>query len=202
MERGELEKASYHLGEALCEAEAIGHTYNIANSCQNFCQMYNLSGEWEKAISFGERSIQVYQELGARQELATVYTLMGRAALGLCKISEAESWAQRAQAMHMEIVEESHQTDNDTQGRHLRLVGMIHAERNELRKAQQALEKSCAVFSRLGNRIEFARSIAVLSRIDHQIGNAQRSAQLHQKAREIFSQFGATLDLARLQEIS
>jgi tetratricopeptide (TPR) repeat protein len=200
MDRGELEQAEFHLQEALCEAESIGHNYTIANCCQNFCQLYNLSHSWEKALSFGERSLKIYEELGARQELATVYTLMGIAQLGLNQVDEAENWAQRAQELHAAADEESPQADTENYGRNLRLIGQIHLARNELEKAQAALEESSAVFNRLNNRIEFARSIAILASVDGHLGDSQRAATLRQKAQETFKRLGATLDLSRMEE--
>jgi tetratricopeptide (TPR) repeat protein len=75
----------------------------IGNNYYNMTRIYNNLGRWDSAYYYGEKAKKIFIDRGATRELAYTLSHVGRAAMGLGKIAEAEAAGMRSYEMNKEL---------------------------------------------------------------------------------------------------
>ena len=198
LDRGEVEAAESHLKESLVKARQIGHNYIIAMTLMYFSRLHVILENWQVGLDFARQSQKIFDEIGARDELVDVFTLVATAYLGLGSLQEAEFWAERAGELLPKDEQGGFSVRTDEGGRALRLMGEICRLQGEFKQADRLLLTSAYLFNRMGNSLEEARTMISQARLSAELDDQTGARVILNEARLIFHQLGAKLDLQKV----
>lgn len=200
LDRGDLESAKKHLEESLAKAKQIGHSFITGTAHMYMGRLYLLTEDWRKSIEFSSLSLQTFQEIGAKDELADVYNNISQAWLGLHDLEQAEKWAEKALLLLKEKDNGGTLSITDDRGRALRLLGEIAYLHGIYPRAEKLLKESRSVFITINDQLEEGRTIVSMAHLQAARKDKAGSRILLNEARVIFRQLGAQLDLKRLNQ--
>ncbi len=197
IDKGDLEQAEHHLEQCLSNACDIGHSYLEGAARLQLSRYWLAARDWEKAINYCDRSLVIYNEIGAQESFVDLYWCKGEAYLGLGEIDKVEKSSQTA----LEII------DKAPAGRYaleearvVRLQGQVAFRRGDLNAARELLNKSMEKFVSLGNKLEIGRATVILAKLIREQGDIVGARVQANEARLIFRSLGAQLDLKELKE--
>ncbi|MGE5224473.1 MAG: tetratricopeptide repeat protein [Omnitrophica WOR_2 bacterium] len=200
LDRGDLESAEKHLEESLAKAKQIGHSFIIGTAQKYMGRLYLLTEDWGKSIEFSSLSLQTFQGIGAKDELADVYNNISQAWLGMNDLEQAEKWAEKALLLLKEKDHGEILPVTDDRGRALRLLGQIAYLHGIYPRAEKLLKESRNIFININDQLEEGRTIVSMARLQAARKDKPGSRVLFNEARVIFRQLGAQLDLKRLSQ--
>jgi class 3 adenylate cyclase/tetratricopeptide (TPR) repeat protein len=199
IDRGYLDEARKYLEEALVQAEQIGHNSQIAISNQNLSLLYSTLGEWSSALEYSCRSETIFKSLGEKADLADVYVNQGVIYLGLREPQKAAHCAEQALAL---LAEFAPNQEIDVKATALRLLGDTHLAARDIESAQELYQQAERIFASSGNRLELGRLQVRLARLAALQPNREVTLVCISKAKDLFQQLGARLDLQKLETFS
>lgn len=195
MDRGNLEDSERHFQHALEMAGQIGHLYHVSLARLHLSLLNLYAGNWHKVLDYAQSSLRGFQELRVTEHLIDLTMLFGWAYLGLGDEGHLEDALNR-----LDDLMEQAGGPSESEGRAMRLKGVIARRRGDLDQAKDALEKSISVFTQLGSQIEKARSLVELGCVCQLAGES--SVEKFNEAKRIFEQTGAKFDLEKLNKIT
>ncbi len=201
LDRGNIDEARKRLEDILGTAQSIGHLYTIGLAQLHLSLLYLTVEEWQKALDYSLNSLQNFREIGVHDSLVDVYLNAGQACLGMGDLDAAQKWVEEARLLLDPGGGQRDLEPTEQVGRADRLMGTIAMKRNHFEEAALLVSKSATIFTRIGNRFEHARSLAVMADLAAARGDQERAHSLIADARLIFKKLGASLDLQRLDKI-
>lgn len=195
MDRGNLADSERHFQQALEMAGQIGHLYHVSLARLHLSLLNLYAGHWHKVLDYAQMSLRGFQELRVKEHLLDLTMLFGWAYLGLGDEGHLEDALNRLDDLMQQAGGPS-----ESEGRAMRLKGVIARRRGKLDQAKDALERSISIFTQLGSQIERARSLVELGSVYRLAG--EPSAEKFSEAKRIFEHTGANFDLEKLNKIT
>lgn len=200
-DKGELEEARTYLEEGLQEALQIGHSFLVGMGYHHLSRNRVTAKEWNKSLEFGNQALEVFSEIGAKENLISVYISVGEAWLGASDVEEAK----RAGETALKLLEESGiklETPTNEYGRICHLMGKIALIEGDIESAGQNLRNSATQFSLVGNQLELGRALVSMAVLAQARSDRSAFRRHLNEARMIFLQLGANLDLETVDHLS
>lgn len=200
--RGDTGEALQYMKNALDTAEQIGHQFHIGIIYLYFCRLFVSMEEWQSAIGYGNKSLQILSEIGAMDDLINVYTYLGIANLGMRNLEQASEWVIKALDLSNQLANGRSTTPDEKKGLIYRLKGEIALEKGDLDEAEKWLRQSKQLFEALNNQFEQTRSSVSLARLAIKRRQFANARLLLSEARLIFRQLGAAQELNHVDALS
>lgn len=197
IDRGELNEAEKYLLESLRRADAIGHSFLKGAAYLNLSRYWLACKDWDAAIASAQNSQQIFNTIGAQDDLAATWWCLGEAYLGQHNLEMAQEACQQALSF-LEGRSTKVLMPSQERGQLLRLLGKIARERGQLDSARQYFDESLAQFKGLDNQLEIARTYVEIGRGSRLLGKMLEAKTFLEAGEEIFEQFGAGLDLSEI----
>ena len=191
-EWGEAERA---IQEALNIWMRTGY---VLGQAYGSCVMGNLNvhrKEPENALSYLNRSLALFKELGAQGFLPTIYRLMAEAYFLQRDLEQAEAYCQQALALAEELEMAQDQAVI------LRLAGRLCMEQGDLAQAQDKLEQSVTILRGMNVPYEQALSLYERARLRKHQGQDKLADQDLIQAISIFESLQAKVALKTAQDL-
>jgi tetratricopeptide (TPR) repeat protein len=198
-DKGNLEIARKHIEISRETAKRIGHTYLEGASNLQFALYLIAAKKWKEALKYCDLSELIFQKLDALDNLVDLLWIRGKSWLGLGELDKAE-----------DVVKVAFTTINKLgtkaliptleQGRIQRLRGNLSVEKGEYENADRILKECVEYFSSLDNQIELGRTYADCMRLDKLRNDMEGAKRHYMRARTIFNQLGAMLDVRELSQ--
>ncbi len=197
-EKGELDEARRLLDGALRTAQGIGHAFLEALAYQALAYCALAGQRWQEARDFAARAEPIFREMGFAENAIDVQLMKGQAAVAVGDLGAAQA--------ALEEIERWLQERGDDPGALLQqaragcLRGRVLRAAGSPEEARQALEYCAERFQELDSRLDLGRALADLALLSQQTGDDADAGRYASQARAIFAQFGAQLDLQRIEE--
>jgi class 3 adenylate cyclase/tetratricopeptide (TPR) repeat protein len=191
-EWGEAERA---IQEALDIWMRTGY---ILGQAYGSCVMGNLNvqrEEPEDALSYLNRSLDLFTELGAQGFLPAIYRLLAEAYFLQGDLEQAEAYCQKA----LDLAEQLEMSQD--QAVILRLAGRLCMEQGDLAQAQDKLEQSVTILGDMNVPYEQALSLCERARLRKHQGQANLAGQDLIQAISIFESLQAKVALKTAQDL-
>ncbi|MBN1976460.1 MAG: tetratricopeptide repeat protein [Anaerolineae bacterium] len=200
-DRGEWGQAENNLARSLEIAQRIAHPYDLAQAHVNLGRLYILQERWEECGRHLTMAVPLFMEVGARADLdlSETYCLQSALHLAQDRIDDAWLWADRCGDL-LRKATGSEEGDSLEWGRYERLMGRIAITGSDLEAADRHLRRSAVIFQGHGSKLETGRTIywgGQLSLAQHE---TEKALQEFDKARQIFEQLGAVVDLRQVEQ--
>ncbi|MBM9505244.1 AfsR/SARP family transcriptional regulator [Actinacidiphila acididurans] len=182
---GRLADCERHLTVAYRHFEEVGDGQGRAAMLTNLAGMHRIKGEYDRALEYGRRSLELHRELGEGDRVATVLGNLGDAHLGAGDLTAAETcyrqalaaWRERGSLVNSARMLTSLGETLRAQGRHCEAI--------------KALEETLALLDRLGDRATAADVLEILGRTHEERGDTATARACWEEA----------LDLARAHRL-
>ncbi len=200
-DRGNIPEAQKHFEESLSLAQQIGHRHLEGTMTHHFSRMFLSLEDWQQALDYANRSLVILKEVGDIENLVDVYVHMGQANLGLGNNEAAQHWGQEALQLFCRMEGSKAPAQAENRGRALRLLGEVAQRNDECDRAAALLQESADIFFTIGDQLEQGRAALALARLAICQGEAALGQQHLEKARKIFHNLGANLDLQQADQL-
>lgn len=197
IDRGELDEAERYLLESLRRADAIGHSFLKGTTYLYLSRYWLARKDWESALASANNSLEIFNAIGAQDNLLSAWWCLGEAYLGQKELDAAQENCQRALGL-LDLRGTKNLVPTQERGQLLRLLGKIARERDQLDLARQYMEQSLGQFKALNDQLEVARTYVEIARTEKLTGQILEVKTFLELGQEIFEQFGAGLDLAEI----
>jgi tetratricopeptide (TPR) repeat protein len=187
---GEAERAFRH---ALEIWERTGYALGQAYGSSNMGAVLTRQSMPEEALTYLQRSQELFDELGARGFLAIVHRRQAAAYLALGDLDAAEELGLRSLELAREL------SMSQEEGAALRVLGEIYREKGQLPQAEEHLERSAEIFREAGVQYEEARALYQLALVWFESEEYDRILPALDRAIEQFVILGAKVDLERAE---
>jgi predicted ATPase/class 3 adenylate cyclase len=201
LDSGNVPEATLQLQKAAATAGQIGHTYHVGLAYLYLARVSILVENWQDALDFGNRSLQILEEIGAQDDLVIANTYLGMAYLGLGDLEQAILVSDKAYKLCFQS-EAGPAAPDENRGWVLRLLGEVALAQQDYPRSEELLQQSIKVFETIHNPLELGRSYVSLARLAHASQNYEQVQKFLWQAREIFNQLGAGLETDKLQALS
>jgi tetratricopeptide (TPR) repeat protein len=201
IDRDHFDEAETHLQAALDRARQIGHSYQMGLAYLHLTLLCVTSGEWQRALDYGEQSLVLFNNIGVREHLLGLHAILGLAWLGQGSLEKAEESGQLAEAIYTELGGEASGRVDDY-ARLVFLQAEIASVRSEDDKAALLYQKSVTLFEQTGDRLQSGRSLLRLSGVLARSRRIEEARECFGQARSILEQAGSSRDLQRLSEMA
>jgi len=195
--RGELDEAEKFLNEALELARRIGYISLIREVRKKIGELYFARQQWDRAIEILADVAPTFEELGANDQLLSVYRLLGEAALEKGDSDQVMRWVTKLDEVTANYEKSQTELPALQRGEILRFRGMLAIQRREWDQAKHHLEQSEAVFRRLRSRLYVGRTLYQLGCLTAAQDRPQDACKHFSDAVAIFEEIGARLDAQR-----
>lgn len=204
LDRGSLSEAEQHFKDALDLASEIGHSYYVCLSRMNLALQGMYSGCWDTSLAYAQESLKGFQELSVQENQLDLYWVIGTAYRGLNDTANLDETLGKIGELLAEEAEAragKGSRPSDGEGRVLRLFARVARDRGRQQEARDCLERSAAIFEKVGNRMEHSRTQMELAGLMAAGGEKASARALLTEARGVFTAMGARLELERLKGI-
>jgi tetratricopeptide (TPR) repeat protein len=103
MQRGALDEAVACHRRAIEEFERVGHVGGTAQSYANLAWALSETGEFEEALTYCQKALDLARSIGHSLVVADVTDTMGSVKLGQGDYPAAGEWAENAARLYLEI---------------------------------------------------------------------------------------------------
>ncbi|MBX7219790.1 MAG: sigma 54-interacting transcriptional regulator [Blastocatellia bacterium] len=156
-------------------------------------QVYHLDGRTELALKTVRSALQQSTKKADIQDIYRCHLCLGEIHYSLESYDQAEEY--------LELAKEQIKPSQDltASGHVQRLEGLLAAARGRYAEAQQHVEASVTIFSRLEDRYRLTLSHFALAKILVGLGELEKGRTLAQNAAKVFAEIGASLDLSLVE---
>ena len=198
IDRGYTDDARQYLEEALNQAEQIGYYFHIGLSNHHMGVLFNVLGEWQSALEYGLRSETIFKKLDEKTTLVDVFVNLGSIYLGLHDPQKATQYGEQALELFDEFTAEA---ETEIKGCALRLLGDIALVTENYDEAEKQYRQAELIFNTADNRLEIGRLLMSMARLTAKTSNHKFSKSYLLRAKILFEQLGARLDLHKLDAL-
>jgi tetratricopeptide (TPR) repeat protein len=199
LDRGDFKAAEANLLKGAAAAEGIGHRFYLGLAWIYLGRLRTAQGQSAQAEQLLTDSLQIFEELGAQDNLIDTNYYLGENCFAAGDLSQALEYTRRADEI-MSNADGDERSSSVQRGRILRLYGAIARLSGEVDRAQTLLRESVEIFNASSERLEGARTAFEFGLLSNADKNYLEARQYFQEARLIFRQLGADLDLRRTEE--
>jgi adenylate cyclase len=199
LDRGDLHAAESNLIQGSTLAEQIGHRFYHGLAMMYLGRLRTAQGEAAESERFLRKSLRIFGELGAQDNLVDTVYYLGENAFIQGDLSSAEEWVRQAGSLLNDLDKEE-QAVSVQRGRVLRLEGAIARVKGEVGQAEQLLRESAEIFNASFERLEWARTATEQGLLALSQRDGRLAKKCFLKAKDIFNQIGAMVDLSRVEE--
>ena len=156
------------------------------------------SGEFSHAVEMLLESKQLFEELGAQDNLIDAMCYLAEGYLDWGEIENSIHWSEKSWGA---LTGDGSDPTGDSvqEGRVLRLQGAINRKQGRLDQAQQRLQESAKIFSAALEKLESARTAYQLGLLSLDLDDPRAADEFFEQAKEIFSEVGAEKELLRVE---
>ncbi len=195
-ERGDWPRARELLTRALESIRrAGGHARIEAMVCGNLGEVAAREGDPAAAGALYEKTIEISQRIGARDELLEAERRLAELDLLLRNPSGASARASAALPLAAEL------DSAVEQGNLRRILAIAARARGDEAAAVSALKAACEVLQRAGARLELARADCVACLLELDRGDPVQATAALRRARAVFEKLGAAPDLREVERL-
>ncbi len=196
LDQGDLSQATSYNRQSLERWQELGSIYMGAVLRNNMGVVALRRGDPDEALELLQKSQEMFQQIGSMDILPEVYRQQALAHLDRGGMNKAQNCAHRslklAQEQEMRLEE----------GATRRVLGQVHLGRQELALAEQELGESLRILEELNSRYEAGKTLFQLAYLYRTQGNQTQMKENLERARAIFEDLGAHLDLAQVQDLA
>ncbi len=194
---GEYESAELYLEKASSVAGKIGHRFYLGLAKMYLGRLATACEEFERAVGLLEFSLQIFDELGAEDNLIDAMCYLAENYLSWGNLGDAIQWSQKANSALTEDGKEP-VGDSVQAGRVLRVHGAISRLEGKLEQADKSLLESQEIFGAALEKLELARTSFELGLLAIDMKDYECAQKYFKHAKEIFSKVGAKKELERV----
>lgn len=196
LSQGNLDQATRYYQQSLEMWESLGSSYAIALLHNNMGTVALQKRDPDEAMSHLQTSKDMFQQINSKDFMPEVYRHLAEAHLGRRELDEALACAQHSLTLAKD------QEMRLEEGCARRVLGQVYLARLELAQADQELQASLIILQELNSLYEIGKTLYQLARCCRAGGDrVQMQVKLGQ-AQSVFEGLGASLDLARAQELA
>ena len=141
-------------------------------------------GEWDKALEFYEKSLEMFQKLGDKKGISNSYNNLGLLYKDKGEWDKALEFYEKS----LEIKEElgDKQGISNSYGN----LGLLYKDKGEWDKALEFYEKSLEMFQKLGDKQRISNSYNNLGSLYKDKGEWDKALEFYEKSLEMFQKLG------------
>jgi class 3 adenylate cyclase/predicted ATPase len=195
LNQGQFEQALEYFFSGLKDAEQIsGSLWVLGGFHNNIGAAYIRGGNFTQALQHLDRSLDYFEQAGARDWLPELNRHKAEAWLKLGDLHQAQQHA----VIALDLARQLQQSSEEAQS--LRTLGEISLARADLNSAQQYLEHSLVLLAGK-DAFEHARTLLALARLQAAQDEKEQMQQTLAASIATFETLGAELDLAEAQKL-
>jgi tetratricopeptide (TPR) repeat protein len=162
--------------------EPIGNTLGVANSSLNLGKVYVSEGNLNKAFSYMEQSLAMFEKMGTKSKLCQNYIALAEAYVKKGDLEKANDHCKKGMEIALEV---PYPFD---QGKIYSILGQIDARVDG--NAEEHFAKSVEIFSSLGRKYELAEVTEQLGQAKISKGEKKEGQKCLRNAKKIFKELG------------
>ena len=194
---GDYESAQVHLEKAVLVSDSIGHRFYLGLADMYLGRLESALGGYQRADDLLAESQEIFEELGAMDNLVDAQCYRADNFLTWGDIPGAVRWCNVARE---NLAQEGSELAGDSvqSGRVLRLQGSLARIQGELDLSAQYLEESAEIFRLAEEKLESARTGFELGLLAEEQGQLEEAEEYFEQARTVFIKVGARKEAQRV----
>ena len=191
----ELDKANLAAAErsfqaGLDKAEAMKNDRYIAPFSRRLGDVYSDLGQYEKARTYYNRALTLFQKLGDSHNIGVAYSNLGLTYASMAQFKEAVDYYHRALNAYgqRDTAQDSAVCLNN--------MGVAYASLGELDRALDCYNRALNLYKTLNNQRDMAGALANLGNMYHRLGDYERALEVHLEAYALRKQLRPPQDIA------
>jgi len=194
---GDYESAQVHLEKAVLVSDSIGHRFYLGLADMYLGRLESAQGGYQRAEDLLAESQEIFEELGAMDNLMDAQCYRADNFLAWGDIPGAVRWCEEARENLAQ--DSSELAVNSVQsGRVLRLQGSLARIQGELDQSAKYLQESAEVFRLAEEKLESARTSFELGLLAQEQGQLEEAQEYFELARTVFIDVGARKEAQRV----
>ena len=161
-----------------------------AKILHNLGILMQARGEYEKALEYYRRSLETFDELGAREEKAGSLYQIGTTLQARSEDVKAMEHYEQALKIYEQV------SDHTGVAASLHQIGILEQGRGNYDKAREYYEQSLHIHDQLGDRHGMTFSLLKMGDLEQAMGNTNKAREYYEQALEISEQLNSPLAIA------